>query len=137
MLSEKTAARLRAYKLMGRTVLMMIRWGDFDMYGSRSTMKHYFNSGKEICDNAWKIFERLLPLRKAVRLIGVSITNLSACDKQEYLFDDLQKRQRVLEVMDEINIKYGGFTVKPSTLLTAEKHGILERCGIISTRLMK
>jgi DNA polymerase-4 len=137
MLCEKTASRLREYRLMGRTVFLMIRWGDFDMYGSRITMKHYFNSGKEICDNAWKIFGRLLPLRRAVRLIGVSITNLSACDKQDYLFEDLRKRQRVLEAMDEINIKYGGFTVRPVTLLEAEKFGILERCGIISTRLMK
>jgi DNA polymerase IV len=137
MLCEKTASRLREYRLMGRTVFLMIRWGDFDMMGHRITEKHYFNSGKEICDNAWKIFERELPLKKPVRLIGVSISNLSACDRQEFLFDDLRKRQRILEVMDEINIKYGGFTVKPVTLLTAERYGIKNRCGIISTRLIK
>jgi DNA polymerase-4 len=137
MLCEKTASRLREYKLMGRTMFLMIRWGDFDMMGHRITMKHYFNAGTEMCENAWKIFERELPLKKPVRLIGLSISNLSACDKQQYLFDDMQKRQKLLEVMDEINIKYGGFTVKPVTLLTAEKYGIQKRCGIISTRLMK
>jgi DNA polymerase IV len=137
LLCEKTAARLREYKLMGRTVFFMVRWGDFDMCGSRVTMKHYFNSGAEICDNAWKVFGRWLPLKKPVRLIGLSVSNLSSCDKQQYLFDDMQKRQRLLEVMDEINIKYGGFTVKPVTLLTAEKYGIQKRCGIMSVRLMK
>jgi len=137
MLCEKTASRLREYKLMGRTVFLMIRWGDFDMTGHRATEKHYFNSGTEMCENAWKIFERELPLKKAVRLIGVSISNLSACDKQQYLFDDMRKRQRILETMDEINVKYGGFTVKPGTLLTAEQFGIKNRCGIMSVRLIK
>jgi DNA polymerase-4 len=137
MLCEKTASRLREYKMMGRTVFLMIRWNDFYMSGSRVTMKHYFNSGQEICDNAWKIFERWMPVKKAVRLIGVSISSLSACDKQQYIFDDMEKRQRLLRVMDEINVKYGGFTVKPVTLLTAEKYGIQKRCGIISTRVWK
>jgi len=39
--------------------------------------------------------------------------------------------------VDEINTKHGDFTVKPALLITAEKFGILERCGIISTRIWK
>ncbi|HRU39092.1 MAG TPA: DNA polymerase IV, partial [Candidatus Goldiibacteriota bacterium] len=123
MLCEKTAARLREYGLMARTVFLMIRWDDFDMMAQRTTLKHYFNSGAEICENAWKIFERAMPLKKAVRLIGVSVSGLSACDKQQYIFEDMQKRQRMLLAMDEINQRYGGFTARPAALLTAEKYG--------------
>jgi DNA polymerase-4 len=137
LLSEKTAARLREYKMKGRTVSMAVRFGDFDMYASRDTLKHYFNSGVEIYNLAMSIFDRVLPLQKPVRLIGVSITNLAGGDKQRYLFENIEKRSRLLEVMDDINKKYGDFTLRPTSLMTAEKYGILGRCGIISTRLIK
>ena len=138
MLSEKAAARLREYKLTGRTVYLMVRFDDFEMFAGRNTMKHYFNTGVELYEHAWKIFQRLMPLKKAVRLLGVSITNLScAAEKQEYLFEDMQKKQRLTEVMDVINNKYGSFTIKPGAIKIAEQHGILERCGIIGTSLIK
>jgi DNA polymerase-4 len=138
MLSEKAAARLREYKLTGRTVYLMVRFDDFEMFSGRDTMKHYFNTGTELCEHAWKIFQRLLPLKKAVRLLGVSITNLSsAAERQEYIFEDMRKKQRLTEVMDVINNKYGSFTIKPGTVKIAEQHGILERCGIIGTSLIK
>jgi len=71
-------------------------------------------------------------------LLGVSITNLSSgLERQEYLFEDMQKKQKLTEVMDNINNKYGAFTIKASAIKIAEKHGILERCGIIGTSLIK
>ncbi|MEI7542845.1 MAG: DNA polymerase IV [bacterium] len=138
MLSEKTAARLREYKLTGRTVYLIVRFDDFEMFSGRETLKHYFNTGVELYELAWKIFQRLMPLKKAVRLLGVSITNLSSgLERQEYLFEDMQKKQKLTEVMDNINNKYGAFTIKASAIKIAEKHGILERCGIIGTSLIK
>lgn len=137
MLSEKTGTRLREYRMTARTVFLFVRFGDFDMFARRMTLKHFFNSGTEIYGHAWNIFQAVLPLKKAVRLLGVSVTNLSAVDGQQYLFGDLQKKQMVLSTVDGINLRYGDFTVKPAALIIAEHHGILERCGIISTRLMK
>jgi DNA polymerase IV len=137
MLSEKTASRLREYKLMGRTVFLMVRFEDFDMYSWQETLNHYFNTGIEIYGMGMKIFKKLMPLKKAVRLLGISISNLGSGDKQQYLFEDMQKKQKLTEVTDMINNKYGAFTVKPTSMIIAEKHGILERCGIMSTRLIK
>jgi DNA polymerase-4 len=137
MLSEKTAVRLREYKLLGRTAFLAVRFEDFEMTCSRATLHHYFNSGVELFEEAWKIFERLLPLKKRVRLLGVSISSLATGDGQQYIFEDMQKREKLTQVMDEINDKYGAFTIKPSSIIKAEKHGILERCGIMSTRLIK
>jgi DNA polymerase-4 len=138
MLSEKTATRLREYKLAGRTVYLMVRFDDFEMFSGRDTRKHYLNTGVELYDMAWTIFQRLMPLRKAVRLLGVSITNLAGgVERQEYLFENMRKKQRLTEVMDNINNKYGAFTIKPGAIKIAEQHGILERCGIIGTSLIK
>ncbi len=137
MLCEKTAARLRGYKLTGRTVFLMVRFGDFEIFSGRETLKSCFNTGYGIFSLAWKIFERVLPLKKAVRLLGVGISNLAGGDTQQYLFEDMQKKQKLSAVMDEINAKYGELTVKPSSVIIAQKHGILGRCGIISTRLIK
>jgi hypothetical protein len=108
------------------------------MFSGRDTLKHFLNTGVELYELAWKIFQRLMPLKKAVRLLGVSITNLTrGVERQEYLFEDMQKKQRLTEVMDNINNKYGSFTIKPGAIKIAEQHGILERCGIIGTSLIK
>ncbi len=137
MLSEKTAVRLREYKLLGRTAFLAVRFEDFEMHCSRATLHHYFNSGVELFEEAWKIFEKLMPLKKKVRLLGVSISNTATGHGQQYLFENMERKQKLMEVMDEINNKYGAFTLKPSSIIKAEKHGILERCGIMSTRLIK
>jgi hypothetical protein len=100
-------------------------------------MKHYFNHGTEILDVAWGIFKEVLPLKQPVRLVGVSITNVSKLTGQQTLFSDTQKNDKLMQVMDEINEKFGDSTIKPMSLLTAEKLGILERCGVISTRLIR
>ncbi|MCE5300520.1 MAG: hypothetical protein LLG37_06580, partial [Spirochaetia bacterium] len=136
MLCEKTAARMREYGLLGRTVHLLVRFGDFDFFGKQMTLRHYFNNGSEICGHAWKIFTTsLLPLKGPVRLVGVSVSNLSGGDKQQYLFDDMQKKEMLMETVDEINAKYGQFTVKPAALIIAEEFGILERCGLIGKYL--
>jgi DNA polymerase-4 len=137
MLCEKTATRMREYGLMGRTVCFYARYSDFNGFGKQRTMKHYFNHGTEILDVAWGIFKEVLPLKQPVRLVGVSITNVSKLTGQQTLFSDTQKNDKLMQVMDEINEKFGDSTIKPMSLLTAEKLGILERCGVISTRLIR
>ncbi|PKL91078.1 MAG: DNA polymerase IV [Candidatus Goldiibacteriota bacterium HGW-Goldbacteria-1] len=137
MLCEKTGFRLRGYKLTARTAAVYVRFSDFTGFSQRKTFKHYFDSGEEIFKCAKEIFDSLLPLQKEVRLLGISVGNLSAAAGQSFLFENDEKKRQLTCAVDEINKKHGDFTVKPALLITAEKFGILERCGIISTRIWK
>ncbi|OGS34142.1 MAG: hypothetical protein A2293_14985 [Elusimicrobia bacterium RIFOXYB2_FULL_49_7] len=48
---------------------------------------------------------------------------------QQYLLEDIERQERLTEVLDSINEKYGDSTIKPSSVLIAEKFGIEKHCG--------
>lgn len=137
MLSEKVGGRLRKYKLTGRTVSLMVRYSDFNTFARQHSLQSHINSGMEIYDTGWQIFEKILPLKKAIRLLGVSISNLIPDKNQQFLFDKLKRQQKLVAAVDDINSKYGEFTVKPSSLLISDKFGILKKCGLMGKSWLK
>lgn len=136
MLCEKVATRMRKYKIKGRTIMLLVRYSDFDFFAKRHTLKQGVNAGVEIFRAAWEVFEKeCLPLDLAVRLLGVSVGNVEADAGEQYVFEEMRKKEKLQSVMDGINNKYGSSTIKPVSLIISEKFGILERCGLISTRV--
>ncbi|MHB9154313.1 MAG: DNA polymerase IV [Endomicrobiales bacterium] len=131
VLSEKVGVRLRAAGLEGKTVSLSVRYGDFTGLGRQHSLKRFIRGGQEIYRAAWKIFESLLPLGKAVRLVGVSISGLVPSDGQQFLLEDMEKQEKLTRALDAINHKYGEFTVKPSSVLIAESFGITPGCGMV------
>ena len=121
MLSEKTGARLRQHNFLGKTVSFVIRYSDFSTYMQQHGLKHCIKTGYEIYSNALTVFNRFLPLSKPVRLIGVAVSSLVPDNKQQYLFEIMSKWNTVTSVIDGINQKYGEFTIKPASVLAAEK----------------
>lgn len=129
MLSEKVGSRMRSYKLRGRTVSLVLRYSDFFTFTRQLALKHYIFTGKEIYGVAYKIFSRSIPLKKPVRLIGVTISSLIADNGQELLLETYRKQEVFTETVDRINNKYGAFTIKPASLIIAERFGILPAPG--------
>ncbi|MFA5858484.1 MAG: DNA polymerase IV [Elusimicrobiota bacterium] len=135
MLSEKIAARLRKYGFFGRVVSLYIRYGDFTGFGQQHNTGGYINTGHEIYGTAQKIFVKLLPLKKSVRLAGLSISSLVK-NNQTFLLEDINKTQRLVSAIDGINNKYGEFTLRPAMVALAEKFGKQEnRCGLIGKHI--
>jgi len=138
MLCEKVGVRLRQANLMGRTVMLILRYSDFSTFAYHLSLKHYIKTGKGIYFAAIKILEeKVSRLKRPIRLIGVTISNLIPEQKQTYLFETLEKEEKLTQATDRINEKYGEFTIKPALLLTAEKFGILSTCGLIGRYLFK
>lgn len=121
LLSEKVGSRLRKAKMSGNTLSLCIRYSDFETFSKHKTLKNYIYSGFDIYSAANSIFESLLPLKKPVRLVGVSVSNLISREIQDFLFEDMMNKIKITEAMDKINLKYGEFTVKPGSSLIAEK----------------
>lgn len=134
MLSEKTGRRLREKKFTGRVVSLTVRYADFFTFSRQKKLGHYIRSGYDIYFNALRIFEKLLPLGKAVRLLGVGISDLALDLKQGYLMEDMERREVLTDTVDEINRKFGDNTVKPVSLLSAENFGVYKKIGVLGSR---
>lgn len=118
-LTELIARRLRAKKLIGKTVSCWFRYVGFEGDGMQKTC-HYTNDGLDIFKTAWKIFNQLWNQNK-IRMIGVSISNLKPIHPQNLsLLPETRKRETMLRVIDKINDKYGEFTLQRAVLLGSQ-----------------
>jgi DNA polymerase-4 len=122
-LSEMVGRRARRYNVWGRTVTLSIRYADFDTWaGKQETLRHYINRSEEIYRAAAAILDTLV-LMQPVRLIGVRISNLRYESNQLPLFPAERKRALMEGAMDEVNDRYGDFTVTYGSLLDEGEKG--------------
>jgi DNA polymerase-4 len=120
-LSEMVGRRARRYHYSGRTIALTLRYSDFSTITKRHTIKEYINHGLDIYQKAVCILETM-PLNKPVRLVGVSISNMTKGYIQMNLFESWQKEMRAVAAMDEINDRFGEFTITYGRLLNCQKH---------------
>jgi DNA polymerase-4 len=132
MLSEKVGTRLRAAHMTGRRVTLAVRYADFTGLSRQCSLKRSIKTGREIYTAAFKTFLTLTPLAKAVRLLGVSISDLGSDEHQRYLLAEIEREEKLTAAVDALNRKYGEFTLKPSSLLIAEHFGIRKSCGMVA-----
>jgi len=120
-LSEKVGRRLRRGSYTGRTVTLTLRYADFHTFTRQRRLRHAVNHGLEIYAAAMNIL-REVRLLQPIRLVGVSVSSLELNMVQMPLFEDERKRKFTAEAMDEINDRYGDFTVTWGTLVEREHH---------------
>lgn len=130
-LTELVARRLRAKKLVGRTIHCWYRealvshprgviafshpGGGFNGDGMQTTIP-YTNDGLEIFKAAWKIFQKIWSSGR-IRMIGASISNLRPFNPHNLsLLPETSKRETILRVIDQINNKFGEFTLQQGVL---------------------
>jgi len=125
-LSEMVGRRLRTYGCQGRTVALTIRYADFTTFTRQHSLKDYIAHTTDIYQTALRIISSIR-LEQAVRLLGVSVSNLCKRAVQLCLFEEEKKKALATEAMDEINGRYGEFTITWGTLLLRYHHS-----GVIS-----
>ncbi|MCR4305968.1 MAG: DNA polymerase IV [Candidatus Daviesbacteria bacterium] len=146
-LSEMVARRLRAKTLVGKTIHCWYREafsvhleGDpmvtpgahlrggalpgegsgFQGDGMQTTIP-FTNDGLEIFQAAWKIFHQIWN-QEAIRMIGISISNLTSQIPQNLSFlPEVKRKEIIIKTLDKINDKYGEFTLQRGILLTSAK----------------
>jgi len=124
-LTELVARRLRAKKLVGRTVSVWYRNslkvdGGFTGDGMQMTMP-YTSDGIEIFRASWKIFHSIWTGDK-IRMVGVSISNLKPQNPQNLsLLPETIREEVIIKALDKINDKFGEFTLQRGTLLGTSK----------------
>ncbi len=131
-LSEMVARRLRAKRLVGKTIHCWYReaftvsshpGGELSIFqgDSMQTTISCTNDGLEIFKAAWKIFYQIWNGEK-IRMIGVSVSNLVSQTPQNLSFlPEIKRKEIITRALDKINDKYGEFTLQRGILLTSTK----------------
>ena len=123
-LADDVCHTLRISGLKGKTVSIKIRYPDFRSITRAVTLEQYTSSFEPVFAAVQDLMQHNYKGGTAVRLIGVTVSNLKKDDQiveQQELFQNAtaQNRQNELnKVMDKINEKYGGNTVHRARKLT-------------------
>lgn len=130
-MSNLVAVRLRGAGLLGRTVVVKVRYGDFTTITRSRTIAEPTDLGRRIYQEAIDILETLSSENRrgvessAIRLIGVRAEHLVSSDSvQQGLWDENDGWREAEQVMDAATAKFGVGSVRPARLVG---HTALER----------
>ncbi len=127
-LTELIARKLRAKKLVGKTISCWFR----RVRGATSTKVapeqmgmqvtiFPTQDGLEIFKSAWKVFNYLWDGER-IRMVGVSISNLKPQNPETLsLLPEVNKNKTITKAIDQINDKYGEFSLQRGVLLGSAK----------------
>jgi len=120
-LSEKVARRLRRGSYHGNTVTLTLRYSDFRTFSRQRKLRHAVNHGLDIHAALCDVLDSVR-LDQPVRLVGVSVSCLAKNMVQMPLFNRERKRSFAAVAMDDINDRFGEFTVTWGTLMERYCH---------------
>lgn len=120
-LSEMVGRRARRYGIAGRTVRLYVRYADFVTdFARQKTLPDYVSLSDDIYRAAVELLDTVT-LEQPVRLLGVCLAGLRhGGGGQMPLFRDDGKRRRVTRAMDEVNDRFGEFSVTFGSLRADE-----------------
>ena len=121
-LGNKVARRMRHKGLKGKTVTLKVKYFDFVQVTRSATLSKSTDDGSEIYSVACQLLKKTEITKRPIRLLGVSLSQLSflGSETQLSLFDQdraSQERQRLNTVLDSLCEKYGDKSVVPGTLI--------------------
>ena len=133
-LTDDVCHTLRSSGLKGKTVSIKIRYPDFRSISRAVTLERYTASFEPVFEAVRWLMDQHYQDGTAVRLIGVTVSNLKKEQQiveQQELFADtaaVEKYQQLNKVVDQINGRYGGDTLRRARKLTGwDKNGELSQ----------
>jgi DNA polymerase-4 len=119
-LSDRTASRLRATGMCGRTVTLKVRYSNFSTITRSRTTGAELDTPAEIYALARDLYLKLDPDRPRIRLLGVTMSGLAPgpARRQLGLLDDKAMGwPEISAAVDAIRDRWGDDAVAPATLL--------------------
>lgn len=122
--SERVGGDLRRSGYKGRTVTLKVKYADFKQVTRSRSLDARTDNTTVIFDTACDLLAQL-ELRRAVRLIGVGVSNFEARNRQVTLFEDapaeLEATSELDRAVDEVRKKFGSAAVTRVDLLGFRK----------------
>ena len=121
--ADQVGYRLRQESLCGNVVRIKLRWPDFTTLTRQTTLDLATDADGVIAAEAINLFERVWEPGRAVRLLGVGVSGLSASAHQLNLFDDTpEKERKLLSAVDLLRQKYGKNIVRRGSSINKRKN---------------
>jgi DNA polymerase-4 len=109
-LSERVSRRMRRERFYGKRIALTVRYSDFFTFSKQKTLSKWINSGNEIFQYAFETFNSISH-PKPIRLLGVGISLLKKEWCQLDLFEKRGKKDNLLKAMDQVNERFGDWTL--------------------------
>lgn len=109
-MSEKLAYQLRKEKWLTSTVVVKIRYANFDTETKQSRVA-YTSADHTLSRVALELFNRLYTRRMRIRLIGLRFTDLVHGNHQMNLFEDTEEQMNLYQTMDYLKNRFGADAV--------------------------
>ncbi len=137
-LCEMVGRRLRRKNLMGNVISCYYHNKDYEGFGESKKLAYFLQDGREIFLEAMRILDSATDQRtnpafaqgyggqgqrliSGVKLIGVTVAGVRPYIHQLSLFGDVERERKTVEALDEINDKYGEFTILRAQMHKAGK----------------
>ena len=123
-LSERTAARLRAAQLSGRTVVLKVRFADFTTITRSRTLPETTDVARDVYSTACALYDALHLDRARIRLVGVRVEGVVAAEGQPHqlLLGERPSGWREAEqAVDRAADRFGSGAVRPATLVDSTR----------------
>ena len=123
-LSDRTAARVRAAGLMGRTISIKVRFSDFTTVTRSRTLRDPTDVSHDIYATARALFDGLGLQRARLRLVGVRMEGLVESGQApiQGLLDEPEHGWRDADrAVDRASARFGAGAVRPASLVEGER----------------
>ncbi len=134
-LSDRTAARVRAAGMVGRTISIKVRFSDFTTITRSRTLRDPTDVSRDIYATALALFDGLGLQRARLRLVGVRVEGLmdSAQAPVQGLLDEPEHGWRDADrAVDQASARFGAGAVRPASLVEGERSATTPKRGGIS-----
>ena len=122
-LSERTAARMRAAGMTGRTVTLRVRFSDFTTITRSRTLREPTDSGRAIHEAAVGLFDALGLQRARIRLVGVRLEKLveaSQAPIQGVIGEREHGWREADRAVDRARSRFGSGSVRAASLIEGD-----------------
>ncbi len=100
--------RLHQRSRRARTVTVKIRWPDFETLTRQTTLDRATDDETLIAETALELFEQVWEPGKAVRLLGMGVSNLDEHVRQLGLWDpDVHREQQIHQALKDLQARFG------------------------------
>lgn len=116
------AVRLRKAGVVARTVVLKLRYSDFETITRSHTIAEPTDLGRTIYDEVSELYARVGRPNAAIRLVGVRAEQLVRADEvPRGLWDDDEAWREAEDVMDAATARFGRGAVTPARLLGSRR----------------
>ncbi len=119
-LTERATARLRDRELFAKTISIKVRFADFSTINRSKTLPLPIDSTHDVYEVVKGLYQALRIERARLRLVGVSLENLSESAPHQMMLGEREVGWRQAEgAMDQARARFGKGSVRPARLIKA------------------